>query len=141
MPLTLQIPLARDDARRQRNFTPWDLASLQEVVRDRTHQAFRRRQRFRERRRVVVSRFLSPRANVVVRGCRFGQSREGLQALGAAGIPGLRGQPDRLRSSGVRRGREAALSPERARNPGDGSLGVLRHGRGGAPATRLSGSR
>ena len=77
----LQIPLARDDVPRKRNFTPWDLATLQEEFRDRTNRAFRRRQRFRQRRAAVVSRFLGPNTDVVVRGCRFGQSQDGLDAL------------------------------------------------------------
>jgi len=77
----LQIPLARDDVRRRRNFNPWDLAALQEEFTDRTNTAWQRRQRFRERRRSVVEEAIDSSTRVIVRGCEFGQSRDGLDAL------------------------------------------------------------
>jgi hypothetical protein len=79
----LQIPLARDDVGRRRNFTPWDLAELQQEFRDRTHNAWRRRQRFRERRRIVVGEAIDENTRVVIRGCEFGQAQDGLDALRA----------------------------------------------------------
>ncbi|MDJ0771513.1 MAG: hypothetical protein QNJ12_22195 [Ilumatobacter sp.] len=77
----LQIPLARDDVGRRRNFTPWDLAALQDEFRDRTNTAWSGRQRFRERRARVVASAIDENTSITVRGCEFGQSEDGLDAL------------------------------------------------------------
>ncbi|MFK7970044.1 MAG: hypothetical protein AB8F95_06730 [Bacteroidia bacterium] len=77
----LQIPLARDDVRRHRNFTPWDLSALQGEFQTNTHQAYQRRQRFRRRRSAVVESAIDANTSVVVRGCEFGQSQDGMDAL------------------------------------------------------------
>ena len=68
----MKIPLTRD--RRRRTFTPWDLAELQREFRRGLQQRFRR-----ERREVVAA--LDENTQIIVRGCNFGQSQDGLNAL------------------------------------------------------------
>ncbi len=70
----MKIPLTAD--RRRRTFSPWDLADLQQEFRRGLYQRFRR-----ERREVVAA--LDEHTRIVVRGCNFGQSEDGLNALRA----------------------------------------------------------
>ena len=76
----LKIPLTRGDVKRNRFYTPADLANLQEEFRrdlkNKTLQRFRR-----ERREVVAA--LGEHTRIVVRGCNYGQSDEALGALRA----------------------------------------------------------
>ncbi|MEX0348079.1 MAG: DUF4157 domain-containing protein [Paracoccaceae bacterium] len=72
----LQIPLTRSTGRRPEGFfNIWSLAELQDDFRNDLHQ------RFRQRRREVVSDMFDESTRVIVRGCEFGQAPEALDAL------------------------------------------------------------
>ena len=74
----LIIPLTRDQRglprSRRRYFSPWDLRALQQDFRSGLYQRFRRARR-------TVVRALSSQTRIIVRGCRFGLSSDGLDAL------------------------------------------------------------
>jgi len=77
----LKIPLTRDDIPNHKFFAPWNLTNLQKEFQDKTNSAYAKRQHFRTERHDVVSNFLSSNSRVIIRGCEFGQSQDGLDAL------------------------------------------------------------
>ncbi|MEZ4643480.1 MAG: lipoyl domain-containing protein [Chloroflexota bacterium] len=105
----MKIPLTR--GRRDRMFTPWDLADLQEEFREGVHD------RFRQRRREVIHQAIDERTNVVIRGCELGQSDEALDALRSF----FGGQVDVVAPRGFQGYEVLSVEQIAAIEPGDGN--------------------